>query len=84
MITNTIAIEGKTNPLAYSLQEIVNSLSDDKIKEAINYLTYLKDKEEWDATMELSSPEILHEIEKGINEINSGKFSKFSEIRKNV
>lgn len=66
------------------MQEIVNSLSDEKIKEAINYLTYLKDKEEWDATMELSSPEILHEIEKGIKEINSGKFSKFSEIRKNV
>ena len=84
MINNTIAIEGKTKPLNYNLQEIVNSLSDEKIKKAINYLTYLKDKEEWDATMELSLPEILQEIEIGIKEINTGKFSKFSKIRKNV
>lgn len=64
------------------MQEIVNSLSEDKIKEAINFLTYLKDKEEWTATMELNSPEILKEIQNGINEINSGKFTKFNEIRK--
>ncbi len=77
MINNAIKIEDTTNPLSYNLQEIVNSLSDDKMKEAINYLTYLKDKEDWDATMKLNSPEILKEIEKGIKEIKAGKFSKF-------
>ncbi len=64
--------------------DLINHLPKNKINEAFNYLSYLKDKEEWEATYELISPEILKEIKNGIEEINSGKYIDFNDIRRNV
>lgn len=61
--------------------ELFNSLSEDKMKEAYNFISYLKDKEEWEATMELSSPEVLNQIKEGLAELNSGNFVKFEDIK---
>lgn len=64
--------------------ELFNSLSADKLKEAYNFILYLKDKEEWEATMELSTPEILEQIKVGLAEINSGNHVRFDDIQSNV
>ncbi len=84
MINNTITIPNNLDTYAKSINELIMSLSEDKMKEAFNFLTYLKDKDEWEATMELASTDILSEIQKGISEINSEKFVNFNKIRKNV
>jgi hypothetical protein len=64
--------------------QLVNSLSIDKLKEAYNFLSYLNDKEEWEATLELNSPTILQEIKQGLEDIKSGNFIEFKKIRRNV
>lgn len=64
--------------------ELVKSLPEEKIAEAYNYLSYLNSKDEWESTMELNSPKILLEIQQGLNEINSGNFVNFKDIRRNV
>lgn len=43
-------------------EEIFNSLSEDRLKVAIDFLQYLKEKEEWEATEELLNPGTLSEI----------------------
>ena len=63
---------------------LVNSLSADELKAAYSFLSYLKDKVEWEATMELNSPEILSEIKQGLNDLKSGNYVEFSKIRRNV
>lgn len=64
--------------------KLINSLSEEKLAEAYDFLTYLNDKEEWESTRELSSPEILLEIKNGLKEINTGNFVDFKSIRRNV
>ena len=44
--------------------ELIKQLSTEKLKSGINYLTYLQDKEGWEATHELASdPEIAKSLE---------------------
>jgi hypothetical protein len=76
--------EYKMDAIYNSSIDLVKSLSEEKIKEAHDFLSYLNDKEEWESTMELNSPEILFEIKKGLDEINSGNFVDFKSIRRNV
>lgn len=64
--------------------KLINSLSEEKLAEAYDFLTYLNDKEEWESTRELNSPEILLEIKNGLKEINTGNFVDFKSIRRNV
>lgn len=64
--------------------ELVKNLPKDKLKEAYNYLVYMNDKAEWEATMELNHPEILKEIKEGINELKNGDFVKFKSVRRDV
>ncbi len=64
--------------------DIINSLPASKLKDAYNYLLYLKDKEEWEATQELLTFNIIKEIQDGIDQINSGDFVELTEIRRNV
>lgn len=81
----SVNANGNSNAMLVSNAfELFNSLSDDKMREAYNFLSYLKDKEEWEATMELSSPEILNQIKEGLAELNSGNFVKFDDIKRNV
>jgi|GEM_PF-2642373 len=64
--------------------KIINSLTGNKLKDAYNYLIYLKDKEEWEATQELMELPILAEIQEGIKQLQNSQYVKFSDIRKNV
>jgi hypothetical protein len=72
------------NSLQSDAYDIINSLPKRKLIEAHSYLRYLKDKDEWIATQELSDTEILNEIRDGIDEINSGEFVRFNDVRRNV
>ena len=44
--------------------ELIKQLSTEKLKAGVDYLTYLQDKEAWEATQELASdPEIAKSLE---------------------
>lgn len=72
------------NAVQQELIEIIGSLSDQKLSEANSYLRYLAEKDEWQATQELTNIEILNEIKKGIDELKSGNYIRFEDIKRNV
>lgn len=63
---------------------IISSLSDKKLKDAYDFLTYLSDKEEWEATQELYDQAILSEIREGVKQMQKGQFVYLKDIRRNV
>lgn len=63
---------------------IINNLSEKKLKDAIDYLNYLKDKEEWEATQEFLDNNILYEIKEGLNQIKEGNYVYLKNIKRNV
>ncbi|MFC2129807.1 hypothetical protein ACFLSQ_00075 [Bacteroidota bacterium] len=63
---------------------IITSLSEKKLKDAYNYLMYLKDKDEWEATYELADNQILSEIKEGLQQLREGKIEYLKEIRRDV
>lgn len=64
--------------------KLINSLSENKLKVALDFLQYLEEKEEWQATEELLDAETIFQIKEGQKQILEGDFVKFKDIRKNV
>ncbi|MCX8027945.1 MAG: hypothetical protein N3A62_08860 [Thermodesulfovibrionales bacterium] len=66
----------------------IDNLSDEKLKVAIDFITYLKDKEDMEATLEiLSSHEIMAQIKEAERSLQDGKsedFIPWEKIRRNV
>jgi hypothetical protein len=63
---------------------IISKLSEKKLKDALDYLSYLNDKDEWEATQELLDTKILYEIKEGLNQIKEGNYVYFKDIKRNV
>ena len=61
---------------------IITSLSEAKLNIAVDYLSYLNDREGWEATFELYDDEYLKEILQGKEEIEKGEVVSFNEISK--
>lgn len=65
--------------------ETIANLSEEKKKIAIDFLAYLKDKDEWDATLEiLSNQKFIQGILKGKRDIKEGKSHKWEDVKRNV
>ena len=64
--------------------ELIGLLSEKKLKIIIDFIKYLKDKEEWEATNELLDSKTISEIEEGKKQINNGNFVEFENISWNV
>ena len=60
--------------------ELIGLLSEKKLKIIIDFIKYLKDKEEWEATNELLDSKTISEIEEGKKQINNGNFVEFENI----
>ena len=57
---------------------IIQELSDDEVARLLNYLLWLKDKEEWEATYELlANSEAIESILRGRKEMENGEFIPF-------
>ncbi len=63
---------------------IIGTLSDKKLKDAYDFLAYLNDKEEWEASQELYDEAILSEIKEGVMQLQKGQFVNLKDIRRNV
>ncbi len=66
----------------------LNELSDDRLQVALDFLEYLKEKEEWEATLEiLSDSETMAAIREAEEDWESGRMDRFvslEEVRKRV
>ncbi|HHN65273.1 MAG TPA: hypothetical protein ENK09_07935 [Nitrospirae bacterium] len=69
-------------------KKAIDELSEEKIKVAIDFIEYLKEKEEMEATLEiLSSHEIMAQIEEAEKAIKKGKLDEFvpwEKVKRNV
>ena len=62
---------------------IIQELPDNEVSKLLSYLLWLKDKEEWEATMELlSDPETVESISRAKREASRGEFIPLSVVLK--
>jgi PHD/YefM family antitoxin component YafN of YafNO toxin-antitoxin module len=65
--------------------ELIQQLSTEKLKAVIDYLTYLQDKEAWEATHELASqPEVVESLKRAEDDVKAGKLKSWGNVRRNV
>lgn len=65
--------------------EIIDNISEKKIAQVLDFLEYLKIKEEVEATNEILSDKILLDyIQKGLFQIEQGELIELDEVKENV
>jgi len=66
----------------------IDELSEEKVKDAIDFIDYLKEKEEMEATLEiLSSRELMAQVEEAEKALKKGKLEDFmpwEKVKRNV
>ena len=71
--------------LRVKAHEIIENISDRKIAEVVDFLEYLKIKEEVEATNEiLSDKKLLDSIQKGLAQIKSGELVELDDVIEDV
>ena len=64
---------------------LIERLPKKKLKAAIDYMTYLYDKEAWEATYELASdPEIVKSLERAEADIKAGRLKSWGDVKRDV
>jgi len=78
----------RSSALRREAKKTIDSLSEEKIKVVIDFMDYLKEKEELEATLEvLSSHELMAQIQEAENAINKGRNEElvpWEKIRRDV
>jgi hypothetical protein len=78
----------QSTTLKREAKKAIDELSNEKIKVAIDFMDYLKEKEEMEATLEiLSSRELMAQIEDAEKAIKKGKLDEFipwEKVKRNV
>ena len=73
------------NAVRSKVHEIIDSISDKKLADIVDFLEYLKLKEEIEATEEIVSDEFLVQaVMKGLEQADLGETISFERIRENV
>ncbi|MDO8685962.1 MAG: hypothetical protein Q7J78_04745 [Clostridiales bacterium] len=71
--------------MRYRAHEIIDNISEKKIAEVVDFLEYLKIKEEVEATDEiLKDKKILEAIRKGLSEVKNNNLVNFDDVIENV
>ena len=64
---------------------LIERLPKKKLKAAIDYMTYLYDKEAWEATYELAcNPEIAKDIEEAEADMKTGRLKSWADVKRDV
>ena len=65
--------------------ETIDRLPQNRLKEVIDFVEYLENKESVEATQEiLTDKALLNGIKKGIDDLKAGRCRPWREVRKNV
>jgi len=77
MITQTAAQRTAT--------ALLRRLPKAKLQVAVDFLTYLSTKEEWDATLDiLSSPALLTSLKRGQHDLHQGRWAHWVDVKRRV
>ena len=64
---------------------LIERLPTEKLEAAIDYLSYLYDKEAWEATYELmSDPEIVKSLERAEADEKAGRLKSWNDVKREV
>ena len=64
---------------------LIERLPKKKLKAAIDYMTYLHDKEAWEATYELASdPEIVESLKRAEADVKAGRLKSWADVKREV
>ncbi len=64
---------------------LIEQLPAEKLKAAVDYLTYLYDKEAWEATQELAKdPEIVKSLEQAEADVKAGRLKSWADVKRDV
>ena len=75
----------KNSKLQKQAMMLIKRLPKKKLKAAIDYMTYLYDKEAWDATHELTSnAEIVKSLEGAEADEKAGRLKSWADVKRDV
>ena len=75
----------KNSKLQKQAMMLIEQLPKKKLKAAIDYMTYLYDKEAWDATHELTSnAEIVKSLERAEADEKAGRLKSWADVKRDV
>ena len=75
----------KSAKLQKQAMMLIERLPKKKLKAAIDYMTYLYDKEAWEATYELASdPEIVKSLERAEADEKAGRLKSWADVKRDV
>ena len=64
---------------------LIKRLPTEKLEAAIDYLSYLYDKEAWEATYELASdPEIVESLKRAEADVKAGRLKSWDDVKREV
>jgi hypothetical protein len=64
---------------------LIERLPKDKLRTAVDFLTYLQDREDWEATWELTSdPEVMASLHRSEEDVRQGRVKPWREVRRDV
>lgn len=67
------------------VRALLRRLPKAKLQVAVDFLTYLSTKEEWDATLEvLSSPALLASLKRGQQDLRQGHWVRWADVKRRV
>lgn len=73
------------SPLREKAHEIIDTISEKRVAEIIDFLEYLKIKEELEATNEiLDDKNLMESIQKGLKEAEDGEVLNLDDVIENV
>ena len=76
---------GRTTALRDKVIAELDKLPNGKVKEVVDFVSYLRAKEEWEATKEiLSDKELVESIKRGEKDIKAGRHKSWKEVKENV
>ena len=67
------------------VRALLRRLPKAKLQVAVDFLTYLSTKEEWDATLEiLHSPRLVQSLRRGQRDLQHGRWHRWEDVKRRV
>ena len=67
------------------LREIIEEIPSERLSGVLDFLEYIKDREEWEATWEvIRDKKFLEGVQRGKRDIEEGRWRRWEEIRRDV
>lgn len=84
---NLWAVRGMTKSadLKERAVALIERLPKDKLRVAVDFLTYLQDREAWEATWELTSdPKIMASLRRSEEDLRKGRVKRWKDVKRDV